>query len=452
MKERSNVYLVLIWVCVWGVVFLFSGCSARPGPANDPGMAARADSDNSGWNALAKTPTRKPTKTPKKKPTSTPPPVSNLPQRIAVGGGWGDVQFCDDAQNVGLPGLGVNQKYWYGQLNLYHLCLYGVPISEGNRRYPIQIGLSHPDYRRVSETFFIVRDPNHADRLAVIQNDTWIETSQYWRDPYAAIDDNGIVILRVPLWYPTGLPEGKWKVQVSAAGRNLSLAFKHRPNRWVNIRDEQPVNPFRYRGQKVFQLGQTVLVEGAGFQPGEWVGLGMYTSLAGDGWLDLVRTIQVRADDGGRFRWRGFLDSFYHKGDYYIVLAPPPGSAPDEGINMFLSPCIEIGMSPEEFIRLYFAKINQRDYSVTWSMLSDNFKQRNNCCKPDGSFDREAYEAYWNTIDRVDVAATRTVKMNDISAVVETRITYFKRDGQVVTHTHRFNLIPVSYEYDWQFG
>ncbi len=109
-------------------------------------------------------------------------------------------------------------------------------------------------------------------------------------------------------------------------------------------------------------------------------------------------------------------------------------------------------LSPEEFIRLYYEEINNRNYQLTWSMLSDNFKQRKHCCKPDGSFDNGPYIDWWNSIRQVETLSVTTQEWNDNSAVVEITLRYYKMDGDVVDSTSVFHLIAIPFDFGWQIN
>lgn len=92
-------------------------------------------------------------------------------------------------------------------------------------------------------------------------------------------------------------------------------------------------------------------------------------------------------------------------------------------------------------MRLYYALINQREYNTSFSMLSDNFKDRFHCCNPDGSYQIQPYIDWWNTIDEVEVYSVKTTPRSENSALATVRLIYHRADGSVVENTHYYDLI-----------
>ena len=82
-------------------------------------------------------------------------------------------------------------------------------------------------------------------------------------------------------------------------------------------------------------------------------------------------------------------------------------------------------------------------------MLSDNFKRRNHCCKPDGSFDDGPYKDWWNSIKKVEVLSVNVKRREQDQAVVEVKLRYHRMDGPVVENRHTFSLIGDPYSKSW---
>ena len=82
-------------------------------------------------------------------------------------------------------------------------------------------------------------------------------------------------------------------------------------------------------------------------------------------------------------------------------------------------------------------------------MLSDNFKQRNHCCKPDGSFDDGPYIAWWDSIDNIKILKVDTRAQTVGNAVIDISLRYYRKDGRIVDSTHTFNLIRNSTSKSW---
>jgi hypothetical protein len=97
---------------------------------------------------------------------------------------------------------------------------------------------------------------------------------------------------------------------------------------------------------------------------------------------------------------------------------------------------------PDQFIRDYYAGINRRQYTQTWSMLSTRFKDHYGCCNPDGSYKFKPYVRWWNSIRRVNVRWARIRAQNADTATVKARLRYVKkRRRRVVYQTHTFKLV-----------
>jgi serine/threonine-protein kinase len=80
--------------------------------------------------------------------------------------------------------------------------------------------------------------------------------------------------------------------------------------------------------------------------------------------------------------------------------------------------------SRSEAIRNYYNLINQREYSATWDQLSSNFKATKS-----GSY--EDYTGWWNQVKEVKVSKTNVREVNQDTALVNTELTYYMKDGRV---------------------
>jgi len=88
--------------------------------------------------------------------------------------------------------------------------------------------------------------------------------------------------------------------------------------------------------------------------------------------------------------------------------------------------------TPESAVRRYYAAINERQYDLTWSMLSTHFKQKWNCCASDGSFDYQAYTNWWDSVQRVDIGRIEVIKRENTEATVYAELAYLMRDGRQI--------------------
>jgi hypothetical protein len=95
--------------------------------------------------------------------------------------------------------------------------------------------------------------------------------------------------------------------------------------------------------------------------------------------------------------------------------------------------------TPREFISWYFDNINARNYPLTWSRLSDNFK----ASLYDSSSNRyQSYTDFWNTVQQVIVLEIHDVCQGDLCAVTVT-LQLIYNNGKSET-----NPIPYSLTYD----
>ena len=123
--------------------------------------------------------------------------------------------------------------------------------------------------------------------------------------------------------------------------------------------------------------------------------------------------------------------------------APPPTP------TIYLPPPIieptrpQAAMEPDEFIRAYYDAINRRDYSLSWSMLSTNFKNKHNASGYD------PYVAWWDSIERVEVLSAQIQDQSEDTAILLVELRYTYKTGRVVDDNASFQLIQSSWEYGW---
>lgn len=80
--------------------------------------------------------------------------------------------------------------------------------------------------------------------------------------------------------------------------------------------------------------------------------------------------------------------------------------------------------SRSEAVRNYYNLINQRQYTTAWNRLSYNFKDQSS-----GSY--QDYLDWWNLVKRVEVSKTDVQEVNEYTAIVNTELTYYMKDGRV---------------------
>lgn len=99
----------------------------------------------------------------------------------------------------------------------------------------------------------------------------------------------------------------------------------------------------------------------------------------------------------------------------------------------------------DQFIYYYFQHINNRDYTTTWSLLTDAFKAAVN---PDGY---GGYTAFWNTVQRVDVHYVYLNYFDGYFANVSVDMTYNYYNGTVVRTVVPFRLAYNVSRVTWMF-
>jgi hypothetical protein len=89
-------------------------------------------------------------------------------------------------------------------------------------------------------------------------------------------------------------------------------------------------------------------------------------------------------------------------------------------------------LNPQSFMYFYFGNINARNYTLTWSLLTDRFKNR-----VSGSY--QAYLEFWNSVKQVVVKGAFYTCQGDLCTVnAILQIEY--NNGKVTTDTYPYTL------------
>jgi hypothetical protein len=99
--------------------------------------------------------------------------------------------------------------------------------------------------------------------------------------------------------------------------------------------------------------------------------------------------------------------------------------------------------TPQGFIYFYFNNINARNYTLTWSLLTDSFKNRLS-----GSY--QVYLDYWNSVKQVGVISAFYTCSGDLCAVNATLQIEYK-SGQVTLDTYPYLLRRDYNRSTWMF-
>ncbi len=106
-------------------------------------------------------------------------------------------------------------------------------------------------------------------------------------------------------------------------------------------------------------------------------------------------------------------------------------------------------MTPHDFMYYYFDNINRREYSLTWSLLTDSFKARLNGPNQGGY---EGYVAFWDSIKMATVLNAFYVCNGDLCAVSTTlQLDYANgaHDTSVYDYTVRFDHGLNTWQFDY---
>jgi hypothetical protein len=103
--------------------------------------------------------------------------------------------------------------------------------------------------------------------------------------------------------------------------------------------------------------------------------------------------------------------------------------------------------TPQEFIYWYFENINSRNYTLTWTFLTDGFKDSLGGTTRYGYLD---YVTFWNTVKKATVETVYSNCNGDICAVeVALQLVYF--NGQQNTTTYPYTLKYDHTRLTWLF-
>lgn len=99
----------------------------------------------------------------------------------------------------------------------------------------------------------------------------------------------------------------------------------------------------------------------------------------------------------------------------------------------------------DQFIYYYYQRINFREYTTAWSLLTEAFKAAVN---PDGY---AGFVNYWNTVARVDIRSVSVTSLAGTSANVLVDLVYTYFNGAVISSLQPFRLYYDAYRSTWMF-
>jgi len=84
--------------------------------------------------------------------------------------------------------------------------------------------------------------------------------------------------------------------------------------------------------------------------------------------------------------------------------------------------------APDQAVKDYFTLVSQGRYDLGWSILTDTFKQKFNCCAP--NYNYTDYVKWWDSVNTVEFGNVKTVSQNGDHAVVYAEFYYVMNDGR----------------------
>lgn len=106
------------------------------------------------------------------------------------------------------------------------------------------------------------------------------------------------------------------------------------------------------------------------------------------------------------------------------TLPPPPitGALPTQ------IGAVTAAVTPDQAVRDYYALVSQGRYDLSWAQLTDNFKQKFNCCAP--SYNYTDYVQWWDSVNTVEFKEVTILSQSGDRAVVYVQMTYLMNNGQ----------------------
>jgi len=259
-------------------------------------------------------------------PENPPPPVKNFPQRVTVMEGGGCDSFCGitfSEEAVFEPPIPRVEFEDFGGI-----CILGAPFGNSNSTTPIFISLSHPQYE-VGANFTIISDENKTN---IYLNDNYdqdvshvicgtADRGNHW---YFAGTHHGIAldtnIFEISLRLNPIFPEGNYSIDIQWPDQFFTGDYLFSPDHLIDVRPDEELYLFDHVRHE-FQRNETVVIDGAGFEPDEWLDFGIYFKGSQEE-STLHQTIQIQTNEDGRFEYKLFIDETFQDGFYYVVDDP----------------------------------------------------------------------------------------------------------------------------------
>ena len=318
-----------------------------------------------GSNGIAGSIFRRPTRTPKRKPLTW-----VLRKQLFWGGGGGgpELMRCKPETQKGralpvLVELGrVDDLRSVGNLlNLGGLCIFGVPFQDG-----FTVDMYRPDGKKVDHVAYYPAGSFESldGKYTIWKMQPGGAGSSY--PAQYAVDFDGVPVINLDLWWPAGLAEGRWHLELRTPdGRGLSDDFIVSPFPKIPVvRFSQPPiwrfpnaspldNPKEkydlYRSfSEPLKIGDSLRLYGANFTPGSTPLIGLYLFNPNQGMSDLVEQIYTHIHRRGTWNITYTISPSNPPGSYDLIVVLEPsaeaGSEAGDIIHFRIDswqPCLE---------------------------------------------------------------------------------------------------------------
>ena len=134
------------------------------------------------------------------------------------------------------------------------------------------------------------------------------------------------------------------------------------------------------------------------------------------------------------------------------AVAPTPLPALNATPQVTLTQNTTVRPPPDQAVRSYYQLVSQKQFDLSWPMLSEAFRQKFNCCAP--NYDYMGYINWWNSVNHVEFGTVSTVSQNDYVAVVYAELYYVMNTGarSGVDSSPYFELVYDNASASWHFN
>lgn len=112
---------------------------------------------------------------------------------------------------------------------------------------------------------------------------------------------------------------------------------------------------------------------------------------------------------------------------------------------------VTTSITPDQAVRNYYALVSQGRYDLAWAQLTDNFKQKFNCCAPEYNY--TDYVQWWDSVNTVELTEVSILSQTGDRAVVYAQLIYLMNDGRrsTVINDPYIELVYDSALANWRF-